>query len=71
MEEKDVNSIASAVTSALAKLNVDTAAKDRGEVKDKSGETPTEVFRCPDCGGEVVGGIIYCQHCGCELEWEV
>jgi Rieske Fe-S protein len=71
MEEKDVNSIASAVTSALSKLNADTAAakeKEKEEVKDK--DTPSEVFKCPDCGGEIAGGIQYCQHCGCVLEWE-
>ena len=69
MEEKDVNSIASAVTSALSKLNADTAAaKDKEEVKDKG--TPPDVFKCPDCGGEVSGGIPYCSHCGCALEWE-
>jgi predicted RNA-binding Zn-ribbon protein involved in translation (DUF1610 family) len=61
MEEKDVNSIANAVTGALAKLNADTAAKEP--------EKP-ETFKCPECGGEVTGGIAYCQSCGCELEWE-
>ena len=68
MEEKEINGIASAVTSALAKLNADTIAKEKEEVKGK--EIPTEVFKCPDCGGEVSGGMMYCQHCGCELEWE-
>ena len=66
MEEKDVNSIASAVTTALAKLDADTI-KEKGGVKDK--EMPSEVFKCPECGGEVSGGIPYCSHCGCELEW--
>jgi len=65
MEEKDVNSIASAVTGALAKLNADTAVKE----KLKEPET-AETFKCPECGGEVTGGIAYCQSCGCELEWE-
>ena len=68
MEEKDVNSIAGAVTAALTKLNADTAAKEKELIKDK--ETPAEVFKCPECGGEVAGGIMYCQHCGCALEWE-
>jgi hypothetical protein len=67
MEEKDVNSIASAVTNALSKLNADTAAAKEKEDKDK--EIPSEVFKCPDCGGEVPGGIMYCSHCGCALEW--
>ena len=67
MEEKDVNGIASAVTAALAKLNADT--RDKEEVKDKG--VPPEIFKCPECGGEVSGGITYCQHCGCELEWEI
>jgi predicted RNA-binding Zn-ribbon protein involved in translation (DUF1610 family) len=61
MEKEDVNSIANAVTGALAKLNADTAAKEP--------EKP-ETFKCPECGGEVTGGIAYCQSCGCELEWE-
>lgn len=63
MEEKDVNSIANAVTGALAKLNADTA------VKEKEKEKP-EIFKCPECGAEITGGIAYCQECGCELEWE-
>ena len=68
MEEKDVNSIASAVTAALSKLNADTAAE-----KDKEKnlpETATEVFKWPDCGTPVTGGIAYCQACGCPLKWE-
>lgn len=68
MEEKDVNSIANAVTTALAKLNADTINKEREEIKEKG--VPPEVFKCPDCDGEVSGGIRYCMHCGCELEWE-
>ena len=67
MEQKDINEIATAVSGALAKLNVDTKA---AEGKDKKDETPGEVFKCPDCDGEVAGGIMYCQHCGCALEWE-
>ena len=64
MEEKDVNSIASAVTNALAKLDADTAA-----AKDNEEKNNTETFRCPDCDAPVKGGIAYCQACGCELEW--
>lgn len=67
MEEKDVQGIASAVSTALAKLNADTAAI-KEEVKEKG--IPSEIFKCPDCGGEVSGGILYCSHCGCALEWE-
>ena len=69
MEEKDVNSIANAVTAALAKLNADTADKDKKDKEEVKDGTPAEVFKCPDCSGEVAGGIKYCQHCGCELEW--
>ena len=64
MEEKDVNSIAGAVTTALAKLNAD-AASDNGDKLPKD-----EVFRCPECGGTVTGGVQFCASCGCELEWE-
>lgn len=68
MEEKDINGIAAAVTGALAKLNADAEAnKPKEEVKGAG--IPPEVFKCPDCGGEVSGGIQYCQHCGCALEW--
>lgn len=71
MEEKDVNSIASAVTAALSKLNADTAAAKDKEDKEKTPpETATDVFKCPDCGATVTGGIAYCQSCGCPLEWE-
>lgn len=69
MEEKDVNSIASAVTAALAKLNADTAASEAKEANDAKSEEVFK-FKCPDCGGEVTGGIKYCNHCACELEWE-
>ena len=70
MEEKDVNSIASAVTSALAKLNADTAAKLNADTaaKEKDSEK-TETFKCSECGRERTGGIAYCHACGCELEW--
>jgi len=64
MEEKDVNSIASAVTGALAKLNADTAAKENLKEPEKS-----ETFKCSECGGDITGGIAYCHACGCELEW--
>ena len=67
MEEKDVNSIASAVTTALSKLNADTAIKDKEK---NPPETAVDVFTCPDCGATVTGGIAYCQSCGCPLEWE-
>ena len=71
MEEKDVNSIASAVTAALSKLNADTVAEKAKEDKEKNPpETATDVFTCPDCGASVTGGIAYCQACGCPLEWE-
>ena len=67
MEEKDVNSIASAVTNALAKLNADTAATK--EKEDKKQPDTEEVFRCPECDAPVKGGIAFCQGCGCALEW--
>ena len=81
MDEKDVKDIATAVSGALAKLNADTKAaearttRDAGDQDDKSGSgdntsVPNEVFKCPDCGGEVAGAIQFCQHCGCALEWE-
>ena len=77
MEEKDVNSIASAVTTALSKLTADEARakRDAATKDDKSGSVantsvPNDMFKCPDCGGEVAAGIQYCQHCGCALEWE-
>ena len=75
MEEKDVNSIASAVTAALSKLNADTAAKEKENDKGAYAEKVDkmilpEVFKCPDCGTPVTGGIAYCQACGCPLEWE-
>ena len=77
MEEKDVNSIASAVTNALSKLNADTtaaaAAKETAEKrsgnKSESNENEAEAFKCPDCDAPVKGGIAYCQECGCLLEW--
>jgi rubrerythrin len=64
MEEKDVNSIASAVSNALAKLNADTDA-----VKEKTPEKK-ELFTCPECGMDVMEGVSYCPACGCPLEWE-
>ena len=73
MEEKDINSIASAVTNALSKLNADTAAhdarSDESQVTDDK-LPKDEVFRCPECDALVKGGIDYCQSCGCALEWE-
>ena len=69
MEEKDVNDIAGAVTTALTKLTADTAAKEK-EFKDKEKPETEEIFKCPDCGAPVNGGIAYCQACGCPLEWE-
>ena len=69
MEEKEINSIAGAVTAAISKLNADTKEKEADDKQsDNKGEA--ETFKCPDCDGEVVGGIKYCQHCGCALEWE-
>ena len=68
MEEKDVNNIAGAVTNALAKLNADTAAKEK-EAKDKEKPDTEEIFKCPECDAPVKGGIAYCQACGCPLEW--
>ena len=66
MEEKDISSIANAVTSALSKLNADTKAPP-----EKVNEMVLpEVFKCPDCGAEVAAGIAFCQSCGCRLEWE-
>jgi hypothetical protein len=73
MEEKDVNSIASAVSNALAKLNTDTAAvkeKEKTYPEHAEGMDLPEVFKCPDCGAQVKGGIDFCQSCGCPLEWE-
>ena len=75
MEEKDVNSIASAVTAALSKLNADTAAKDAYDkaAKDKeinADKAAKDIFTCPDCGATITGGIAFCQACGCPLEWE-
>ena len=64
MEEKDVNSIASAVSNALAKLNTDAADKEEKK------PDVEEVFSCPDCGAKITGGIGFCQACGCALEWE-
>jgi hypothetical protein len=71
MEEKDVNSIANAVTNALAKLNADTAAKEK-ELKPQTAneqKEDLETFRCPECNAPVKGGIAFCQACGCPLEW--
>jgi hypothetical protein len=65
MEEKDVNNIANAVSGALAKLNADTAAKE----KEGKPNTPEEIFKCPECDAPVKGGIGFCQACGCALEW--
>jgi rubrerythrin len=67
MDEKDVNSIASAVSNALAKLNADTAGEKGEERKEKREEE--ETFVCPDCGTSVKGMTKYCPGCGCELEW--
>ena len=67
MEEKDISGIAGAVAIELAKLNKEDK---RADVSDESNKKGAELFKCPDCGGEVAGGIMYCQHCGCELEWE-
>ena len=72
MEEKDVKDIATAVSGALAKLNADTKAAEARTTRDagdQDASVPTEVFKCPECDGEVAGGIMYCQHCGCALEW--
>ena len=67
LEEKEISNIAGAVSRELAKLNADTTK----EIEDKNkNDKPSEVFKCPECDGEVAGGIMYCQHCGCELEWE-
>jgi hypothetical protein len=74
MEEKDVSSIANAVSIALAKLNADTAKEatdKRSDNKGESNESEAEVFKCPDCGVQVKGGISFCQGCGCPLEWGV
>ena len=65
MEEKDVNSIAGAVTAAIAKLNAD---RDKEEEKDKE-KPEEETFKCPECDAPIKGGIAYCQGCGCPLEW--
>ena len=62
MEEKDISGIAGAVAKELAKLNA-----EKPEDKDK---IPSEIFKCPECEGEVAAGIPFCQHCGCALEWE-
>ena len=43
MEEKDVNSIASAVTGALSKLNADTTVKEKEPEKHESHEAVEEV----------------------------
>ena len=69
MEEKDINNIAGAVTSALAKL--DTAAKEKEiNLRDTGKEITEEVFKCPECDAPVKAGIAYCAMCGCPLEWE-
>jgi membrane protease subunit (stomatin/prohibitin family) len=77
MEEKDINSMASAISNALAKLNADEARANRdiATQDDKSGSVanasvPNEVFSCPECDAPVKGGIAFCQACGCPLEWE-
>ena len=63
MEEKDVNSIAGAVSRELAKLNT-----EKPEPKGKE-EGIVETFNCPECGGKVNTGIPFCSNCGCPLEW--
>lgn len=68
LEEKEISNIAGAVSRELAKLNADTTKEI--EDKNKNDKTPSEVFKCPECDGDVAAGIMYCQHCGCELEWE-
>ena len=65
MEEKDISGIAGAVAIELAKLNKEDKRPDESNERGLA-----ELFKCPDCGGEVAGGIMFCQHCGCELEWE-
>jgi uncharacterized protein (DUF169 family) len=65
MEEKEINSMASAISNALAKLNADAAV-----TKEKEEDKPEEIFRCPECDASVKGGIAFCQVCGCPLEWE-
>lgn len=67
MEEKDVSNIASAVSRELAKLNAEKPPEKEDKKDDKK---EIEVFNCPECGGIVSGGIPYCSHCGCALEWE-
>lgn len=67
MEEKDISSIANAVTSALSKLNADTEKAPPEKVNEM---VLPEVFKCPDCGAEVAAGIAFCQSCGCRLDWE-
>ena len=65
MEETEVDKIAKAVISAVAKLNVDTKSKE--EPKPEGGAV---VFNCPECGTTVKGMTPYCPNCGCGLEWE-
>lgn len=66
MDEKDVKEIASAVSGAIAKLNADTIAAEGNSIEK---EKTSYLFKCPECNGEVTGGIKFCPHCGCELEW--
>ena len=68
MEEKDINSMASAISNALAKLNADAAVTKEKNL-DLEEDKPEEIFRCPECDAPVKGGIAFCQVCGCPLEW--
>ena len=70
MEEKDISGIADAVAKELAKLNAYNKPEEKKpEEKKPEEKKPEEVFNCPDCGASVIGGIGYCQSCGCQLEW--
>jgi hypothetical protein len=69
MEEKDINSMASAISNALAKLNADAAVTKEKNLDLKENKSE-EIFRCPECDAPVKGGIGFCQACGCPLEWE-
>jgi hypothetical protein len=68
MEGKDITEIANAVSTAITKLNADTAAKEKKDNEEKPG-IPEEIFKCPECDATVKGGIAFCQSCGCALEW--
>ena len=62
MEEKDVQKI---VDNALK------AAKTLDNTPDNPNtQTPTpEIFKCPECGGNVKANQTHCSYCGVELEW--